>query len=259
MSPRHVLYGFGLLCLNALAAACEQPSLVSIPATALIGNNSAQIIVRTKQYVAGTKAYVGCVQAELAAAGGTAAPESLRRALTRRNNAAVAEAETVVTLFTERLAPIAELYLADFITGTGEQCISTSRLKTTAVVDDLAVLFIERSGRAYLNVLEAVCPNLARYSRFEARRDMIGASRRDLLGGFAEGGAIQTNRLCSDEFIYPYSFDTVVALGQQCALGQFFELTEEQTQRLGEARAVARRPDEPEDGAVASPEPPAGP
>jgi hypothetical protein len=36
------------------------------------------------------------------------------------NNNAVAEAEALAALFTERVAPLGELYLAEFIFGSGE-------------------------------------------------------------------------------------------------------------------------------------------
>ena len=47
--------------------------------------------------------YTACIQAELAAAGGDAAPELVKRMLVSRNNAAVAEAEFMMKLFTENV------------------------------------------------------------------------------------------------------------------------------------------------------------
>ena len=185
MNSRHVLYGLSLLCINVVAAACEQPALVAIPATASIGDDSAQIVVATQRYVAGIREYVACIQTELAAAGGDAAPDSLRNVLIRRNNAAGAEAEAVVALFSER------------------------------------------SGRAYLNVLEGSCSNLEGDGHFAVHRDAVWSNQR---------GPVQTNRLCSSEFIYPYLFETTLSLSQECALGRFFELTAEQAVRLTESR-----------------------
>jgi hypothetical protein len=101
----------------------------------------------------------------------------LRNVLIRRNNSAADEAEVVIALFGERVAPARELYLADFIAGDGEDCIPTTRLDITVVLDDLAVLFVERgAGRTWLNVLEASCADLARSGRFDVRRNIIGAS-----------------------------------------------------------------------------------
>jgi len=226
MCSRHVLYGLLLLFINAAAAACERPSLVIIAAEH-IGDDTAQLIAGMQRYVAGTKDYMACVQAELTAAGGDAAPTVLRNVLIRRNNAAVAEAEAVATLFTERVAPLEELYLAEFIAGSGEECVSTFRLERTAVIDDLAVLFIERDGRAHLNVLEAICLNLGRYGLFAVHREAVGES--DRVTGL---GPVQTNRLCTSEFIYPYAAGGSQSRSDECALGRFFELTAEQKAQL---------------------------
>ena len=67
-----------------------------------------------QRYVEGIRAYTACVKAELAAAGGDAAPESLRRSVLR-NNAAVAEARAVLAMFGERVTPAENLYLAEFL------------------------------------------------------------------------------------------------------------------------------------------------
>ena len=239
MNPRHVLYGLSLLFVNAVAVACEQPRLVVIPAAQSAGDASAEMIVAMQRYLDGAKEYLACIEAELTAAGGDAAPDSLRSALIRRNNNAVAEAEALAALFTERVAPLGELYLAEFIVGSGETCVSTFRMERTAVIDDLAVLFIEQDGRTYLNVLEATCLNLARDGQFVVRRDIVGASDTRL-------GPVQTGRLCSSEFIYPYAYDTgQSSRNDECRLGRFFELTAEQAERLlGSGPAAA--PVEPE-------------
>lgn len=234
MNARSALCGLLLLGLNALAAACEVPRLVAIPAADDVGQETPGLIVAMQGYVAGIKDYVACIQADLAAAGGDAAPESLRNALIRRNNAAVGEAEAMVALFAARVAPIQELYLAEFVSGPGAECVQTPRMETTAVVDDHAVLFMERAGRTYLNVLETSCPDLERFGRFEVRRDIVGRTDAVL-------GPVQTNRLCSSEFIYPYAFETSTTPRRECALGRFFELTAEQAARIIELRPAARR------------------
>jgi hypothetical protein len=221
MNARSALCGLLLLGLNALAAACEVPRLIAIPAANDVGEGSPQLIVAMQGYVAGIKDYVACVQADLAAAGGDAAPESLRNVLIRRNNAAVGEAEAVIKLFAARVAPIKELYLAEFVTGAGEDCVQTSRLESTAVVDDHAVLLIERAGRTYLNVLETSCPDLERFGKFEVRSG--------------------TTRLCSNEYVYPYAFETSATAYRECAIGRFFELTAEQVARIMELRSAARQ------------------
>ena len=185
------------------------------------------------------------MQAELAVAGGDAAPESLRKVLIRRNNDAVAEAKAVMELFGERVAPVQDLYLAEFISGEGDECIPTTRLDRTSVVNDIAVLLIERGGRTHLKVLEASCRELERYGQFEVRRKMMG-SRLDGLGG------IEANSLCSREFIYPFEFDTRQSV-EGCGLGRFFELTEEQAARLVELGIANRTSEIPEAESATAP------
>ena len=63
---------------------------------------------------------------------------------------------------------------------------------------------------------------------------MIG--RRD-----PNAGPVQTNRLCSREFIYPYAFETTITPSRECALGRFFELTAEQADRIMVRRPAARQ------------------
>jgi hypothetical protein len=224
MNVRQILFGLLLSSMSAVAAACELPGLTVLPPAGTVDDRSALRIVEMQRYVAGIRQYTACVQAELAAAGGDAAPESLRGVWIRRNNAAVAEAKIVMELFGERVAPVKDLYLAEFISGEGDQCIPATQLESTGVVNDMAVLLIERGGRTHLNVLEASCPNLERYGEFEVRRNLMG-SRLDGLG------AIEMNTLCSREFIYPFEFDTRQST-EGCGLGLFFEVTDEQAARL---------------------------
>lgn len=228
MSVRLSVFGSLLLVMSTAAAACDLPALMVIPAAGTVDDFASRRIAEMQRYMTGIREYTACVQAEIAAA-----PESMRDVLIRRNNAAVAEANVVMDLFGERVAPVKELYLAEFIAGEGEECISTARLDSTSVVNDMAVLFIERGGRTHLNVLEASCRDLVRYGEFEVRRNMMG-SRLSGLGG------IEANSLCSREFIYPvFAFETRKS-PEGCGLGRFFEVTDEQSARLIE-RGVANR------------------
>jgi hypothetical protein len=224
MNVRQIVCGSLLLAANAAAAACELPALMVIPSAGTVDDFAGRRIAEMQRYVTGIREYTACVQAELAAAGGDAAPEPLRSTLIRRNNAAVAEAKAVMDLFGERVAPVKDLYLAELISGEGAECIPTSRLETTSVVSDMAVLFMERGGRSHLNVLEASCRDLERYGEFEVRRNMMG-SRLSGLGG------IEANTLCSREFIFPIEFDTREQR-EGCGLGRFFEVSEEQAAAL---------------------------
>jgi hypothetical protein len=232
MNERHGLYALLMMFVSGAASACDLPTLVAIPAADSIGDDSARLIVAVQRYVDGIKGYTACVQAELAAAGGDAAPESLRNQLVVRNNGAVAEAGAVLALFGERLTPARNLYVAEFIAGDGEECVQTPRLESTAVINDIAVLYIERDGGAHLNVLEKSCPNLDRFGRFDTERNVVGG------GDVSRLGPVWTNRLCSNEFIEPYKFDTSEVPQRECALGRFFALTEDQATRLMALRAA---------------------
>jgi hypothetical protein len=246
MNARHGLYACLLMSVNAVAAACDLPALVAIPAER-IGDESARLVVAVQRYIDGIKGYAACTQAELAAAGGDAAPASLRNQLIVRNNAAVAEAGAVLAAFGERLTPARNLYLAEFIAGDGEECVQTPRLDSTAVINDIAVLFIERHGGGYLNVLEESCPNLDRFGRFETHRHIVGG------GDVSRLGPVRTNRLCSNEFIEPYAFETSAVPQRECPLGRFFGLTPEQVTRLMASRAASQAPVAPEPESVNAP------
>src|SRR5262245_45719896 len=231
MNVRRSVFGLLLLVVNSAAGACDLPALMVVPPAGTVDDFAGQRIAQMQRYVTGIREYTACVQAELAAAGGDAAPESLRNALIGRNNAAVAEARVVMDLFGERVAPVKDLYLAEFISGEGDDCIPTERLEMTSVVNDMAVLFIERGERTHLNVLEASCRDLARYGEFEVRRNMMGSRLNGL-------GNIETNSLCSREFVYPFLGTRRSVEG--CGLGRFFEITEEQSTRLIEIGAANR-------------------
>jgi len=220
MKVRQSVFGSLLLLLSSAAAACDLPALMVVPPAGTVHDFAGQRIAQMQRYVTGIREYTACVQAEIAAA-----PESMRDVLIRRNNAAVAEAKAVMDLFGERVAPVKDLYLAEFIAGEGDECIPTARLDLTSIVNDMAVLFIERGGRTHMNVLEATCRDLERYGEFEVRRNLIGSRLNGL-------GNIESNSLCSREFIYPvYTLETRRSV-EGCGLGRFYEVTEEQGTRL---------------------------
>ena len=231
MNGRRALLAVLLTGAAGTAAACELPALVVIPAAGVDGD-TAQHIVAAQRYIAGIDKFTVCTRAELAAAGGDAAPESLRTVLIRRNNHAVAEARAVMALFAERVASVEELYLAEFIAGEGQECIAHSRRLMTGVVDDHAVLFVDGSGRTYLNVLEAACTDLARFGHFDVRTGRISVASPLV-------GPEQRNRVCSNEFILPYAFENASLQSRECALGRFFELTPEKAERLNALRAAS--------------------
>ena len=92
-------------CLSVSAfAACEQPSMVSIPD----GKTSTMdelLTVQTsvKAYMAEMEDYLACVNEELEA-GGDDAPAQFKALMVTRHNAAVTEMETVAATFNEQVA-----------------------------------------------------------------------------------------------------------------------------------------------------------
>lgn len=85
--------------------ACTMPALAVIPPKAEVAGKEAAIQADANRYFTEMQVYTTCVLEELKAAGGDAAPDLLRRVLVSRNNTAVAEAEFMMKLFTENVAP----------------------------------------------------------------------------------------------------------------------------------------------------------
>lgn len=89
---------------NALA--CELPKIAIIPAKDQVAGKEAEIRAAASAYFTAMQAFSACIQAELVGAGGDAAPPIVRRILVDRNNAAVAEAQFMMKLYTENVGPI---------------------------------------------------------------------------------------------------------------------------------------------------------
>jgi hypothetical protein len=89
--------------IASTALACDMPPLVVIPAKEAIAGQEQQVRDSTAAYFDAMKAFTGCVQAELAAAGGDSAPPVTKAVLVQRNNHAVAEAQAVLKLFNANL------------------------------------------------------------------------------------------------------------------------------------------------------------
>ena len=120
MKAIHIVAG---LCLGALAStalACEMPPLVAIPPKDKVGDQAAAIRDATKTYFDAMKSYTECVQDELKAAGGDAAPTLTKAVLVARNNAAVAEADAVKKLF-EASVGLTVVPASQFNQGPGDQ------------------------------------------------------------------------------------------------------------------------------------------
>lgn len=100
----YVVGGLLLTVAVAPALACDLPKIPVIPERDKLGDQAPAVTAATSAYFEGMRAYVDCIEAALAAAGGDAAPASFKDAIIERNNAAVAEAQEVQKLYQERVS-----------------------------------------------------------------------------------------------------------------------------------------------------------
>jgi hypothetical protein len=101
------LIGGGLLTgIASSALACDLPKLVVIPPKEQVAGKEEEIRTAAKAYITAMTAYTACIQAALVGAGGDAAPAVVKRVLVDRNNAATAEMEFVMKLFTTNVGPV---------------------------------------------------------------------------------------------------------------------------------------------------------
>jgi hypothetical protein len=103
MRVTHIVAGLLLAVCATGAAACELPPLVVIPARDQVGDQGPQITEAAKTYRDAMQVYAECVKAELQAAGGDSAPAIVKSVLVQRNNAAVAEVQAVMKIYTENV------------------------------------------------------------------------------------------------------------------------------------------------------------
>jgi len=108
-----IICGGILMGMAGSAMACELPKLVIIPAKNEVGGKETEVRTAAGAYFTAMQAYTACIQAELAGAGGDAAPDVVKKVLVARNNAAVAEAEFMMKLFTANLGPIGSVPVGD--------------------------------------------------------------------------------------------------------------------------------------------------
>jgi hypothetical protein len=94
-----------LFSAGSVSLACDLPPLVAIPAKEDVGGQAAQLQTDVAAYVEAMRAFTACVQAELVAAGGDAAPTVVKAVLVNRNNLAVAEVDAVLKALNEVAAP----------------------------------------------------------------------------------------------------------------------------------------------------------
>jgi hypothetical protein len=101
------LIGSGILTgIAGSALACDLPKLAVIPPKDQVAGKETEIRAAASAYFTAMQAYTACIQAELAGAGGDSAPDIVKRVLVARNNAAVAEAEFMMKLFTDNVGTV---------------------------------------------------------------------------------------------------------------------------------------------------------
>jgi hypothetical protein len=101
-----IVCGGILASIAGTAIACDLPKLVIIPPKDQVAGKEAAIRAAARGYFTAMQAYTACVQAELVGAGGDAAPTVVKQALVRRNNAAAAEMQFMMKLFTDNVGAI---------------------------------------------------------------------------------------------------------------------------------------------------------
>lgn len=101
MRTARLVFGGILSGLAGSALACDLPKLAVIPPKDQVAGKEVEIRAAANAYFTAMQTYTACIQAELTAAGGDAAPDVVKRVLVARNNTAVAEAEFMMKLFTE--------------------------------------------------------------------------------------------------------------------------------------------------------------
>lgn len=101
-----IICGGILTGIAGSAVACDLPKIAIIPPKDQLAGKEAEVRTAAGAYFAAMQAYAACVQAELAAAGGESAPDVVKKVLVARNNAAVAEAEFMMKLFTNNVGAV---------------------------------------------------------------------------------------------------------------------------------------------------------
>jgi len=101
-----IVCGSILASIAGTAIACDLPKLVIIPPKNQVAGKEAEIRTAASAYFTAMQAYTACIQAELVGAGGDSAPTTVKRTLVARNNAAVAEVEFMMKLFTNNVGAV---------------------------------------------------------------------------------------------------------------------------------------------------------
>ena len=237
---RCVCWAYVLLLVCSRSAACDLPALAAIPERA--GNDVADVLRAVRGYSDGMIAYTRCVKDELETAGGDAAPTFQRAALILRNNYAVAELEAVTSSYAAHVGPLENLRLAEYVEADSRDCVFSSSIVRTGVVNDGAVIFFARNQQAYLSILEQACPDLEQAGEF-----VVGPERPTTR--ITNEQPLQ-RRICDQDRIYPFrEGDTRKIFG--CNLGRLYPVSEAQALQI----LAVLAPSKPNGGAAAAPAP----
>ena len=244
MKMLRLLCGLLLSCSSLMVLACEHPSLPVIPPEGDIEPQTRRVQRDTQRYVKAMVDYVACIQAELEAANSDGARPMRLALLARRNNAAVAEVNTVTGIFAERVGPLEDIGLSSLSAPPAstentipaaaqrpgreevaeddiefdrepQSCVSMSRIDRTEIVDDQTILFFQRGGRVYMNLLETNCPTLRSNGVFRYR-----ISSGALTARLCDFHAITVMDRLSDSPTY------------NCKLGMFHPLLEDEAEQM---------------------------
>lgn len=98
-----------LALIPGAGLACTMPPLIYFPpAEELEPDVAPALRYAASEYFSQMEAYTDCIKAELEEAGGDDAPELVKQALVTRNNVAVAEVDSVLSIVEETLEPLEE-------------------------------------------------------------------------------------------------------------------------------------------------------
>ena len=230
------LMAASLSFVGSNAAACDLPALASIPKKV---EDLAGVMLDVRRYSDSMVEYTACLKEDLESAGGEAAPALVRSILIARNNHAVDEHKAVTDLYTNRVGPLANLRLAEYLDGESRDCLFGDAVVGTGVVSDAAVVFLVRGSQAYLNLLPATCPELEREGSFFVGNTATGASvapaaRGVINPGFGAPSGIDTplsNRVCDQNDIFPYREGSARRVFS-CPLGRFYAISEDEARQI---------------------------
>lgn len=227
MTLTRFAYPLLLVCSNAVA--CDLPALAAIPAD--VGDDVTSVLLEVRGYSDAMVEYNACLRSELEKAGGDAAPGLVRSIILARNNYAVTEHKAIMELYEQRVGPLPNLRLAEYLDGESRNCLFSDSVVETGVVSDAAVLFFVRGNQAYLNLLTATCPELEREGDFLLATPLAGGGP---AAGAVDNPAFGTplgSRVCDHDGIFPYVARSTRRV-PSCTLGRFYAIPEDEARQL---------------------------